>query len=110
MSKHIVCMSCLLLKKTDLSFPGTSHTNVRKRPHILYWVRSLLQVLASGGDPNKAVMVFDRTQQFEDQLKNAKRSAVFNLLLHVPQTFLQRSLEHLEAAGSWDDSGASHPE
>ncbi len=79
---------------------------MRQKPHILYWVRSLMRVQESGGDVAKAVSAFEANRTLDsDSLKHPKRTAVFNLLEKMPSEFLTLALQHVDDCGSWEQSG-----
>jgi hypothetical protein len=80
---------------------------VRKKPHILYWTRSLKLLRDAGGNAEHAVASFDKSQMLApaDQLRGSKRAAVFNLLDKLPQEFLEIAIRHVDSCGGWDESG-----
>ena len=79
---------------------------MRTRPHVLYWVKSLMVVQQNGGDAGQAVKRFDMSQQLEDTLKGPKRQAVWNLLEKIPKGWLQAAMDHVDQSGSFEDSGS----
>jgi hypothetical protein len=80
---------------------------VRKKPHVLYWVRSLQVLRQSGGSVETALAKIDSSQSLDpsDQLRGPKKSAVLNLLDKLPAEFLSIATKHVDEAGSWEDSG-----
>lgn len=86
---------------------GESHDQVRKKPHILYWVKALALVKTSGGCILKTITLWDQSQSMctADQLSERKKTAVLNLLDGVPPAVLQLCLDHVDEVGDFSDSG-----
>ena len=87
---------------------GISHDKTRRKPHVLHWVKCIKKLELTGGSPKQVVQRWQNTQKFseDDKLKGSKLYAVQNLTARLPDNCLQIAFDHVDGAGSFEDSGA----
>jgi hypothetical protein len=87
---------------------GISHDKTRRKPHVLHWVKCIKKLELSGGNPKQVVQRWQNTQKFsdDDKLKGSKLYAVQNLTSRLPDNCLQIAFDHVDAVGSFEESGA----
>ena len=106
-SFHAPKQKCFLPYIASCMCRGESHDQVRKKPHILYWVKGLMNVKNSGGNVMTTIALWDQSQSMceADQLKRPKRDAVINLVNQLPKEVLEICLEHVDDVGDFQSSG-----
>ena len=81
---------------------------MRKKPHILYWATSLIEVKKGGGNILNTISLWDQSQSMceADQLKRPKRDAVINITTSLPEKVMDLALEHVDEVGDFNLSGS----